>query len=221
MDLISGGGGIPEAPSDGNPYARQDSAWSNLTPFFDSKLTIYNNINSSTTAPLNSHLNVIADCEITSPTPVAGKGYYEVNVVNGNCTIDGVAYGAGSLVLKTWYDGEWKVDVYLNGVQVQELIDEIPTPIIFTTDLSLYIDPITKELRANTGLSTENFEYTSGLQEFTLVDEPSFVISLMLNLVAINNPFTDYSIDGKKLTILKPLEPTDKINITYQFIITT
>ena len=193
----------------------------NLQTQIDKKLTIYNNINADTTAPLNSHLNVIGNCEITSPAPIDGKGYYEVNVVNGIAIIDGVDYGVGSLVLKTWYDGEWKTDVYLNGVQVQELISEIPTPILFTTDASLYLDPTTNELRANTGLSTENFEYTSGLQEFTLVDEPTFVISLMLNLVAINNPLTDYSIDGKKLTILKPLEATDKINITYQFIITT
>lgn len=112
-------------------------------------------------------------------------------------------------------------DDLVNLGQVEEMISEIPTPILFTTDASLYLDPITNELRANTGLSTEKFEYASGVQEFTLVDEPSFVISLMLNLVAINNPLTDYSIDGKKLTILKPIEPTDKINITYQFIITT
>lgn len=110
-----GGGGSPsleDAPSDGLPYVRRDGGWEDLTPDLKVRLSIYGNIYEDITAVINGHFNVIADCAITSPTPIDGKGYYQVHVVNGTATIDGVAYGAGSLVLKTWYDGEWKVDVY-------------------------------------------------------------------------------------------------------------
>lgn len=80
------------------------------------KLTIYNNINTNTTAPLNSHLNIIGDCAITSPTPVAGKGYYEANVVNGIAVIDGVAYGSGSFITKSWLVASWVTNVIKKGV---------------------------------------------------------------------------------------------------------
>lgn len=108
----------------------------------------------------------------------------------------------------------------VNLGQVEELISEIPTPILFTTDLSLYLDPITKELRGNIGQETENFTYTSGSQTFTLVNEPSNLIYLYVDKVPLINPLTEWSVSGNVLTILNTLSGGEKITINYQFIIT-
>lgn len=89
-----------------------------------------------------------------------------------------------------------------------------------TTDESLVFDNSTNELRSNIGKSNQRFIWTEGDQEFSLVNEPSFINYISVNGQLLSDYLTQWSINGNTITIIDELEVNDIININYDFIIT-
>lgn len=140
-------------PTDGT----EDLIFPQIKYVKDNFIRILNNVNSSITAPLNSRLNVIATCTISDPTPVGGKGYYEVFVDKGTCTIGGIAYPAGSLVFRN-YDGGWKTTVFQKKLPIK-----ISTGVSGTYNIDPNInDTYAITITGNTKLDFINFSTVFG-----------------------------------------------------------
>lgn len=91
----------------------------------------------------------------------------------------------------------------------------------FTTDESLYLDPVTKVLRANLTTTIDTFNYLSGVQEFTLTETPVRMLYVWVQGVGLVKKNIQYEIDGvsKKLTILDELEGGEVITACYHNVI--
>lgn len=90
------------------------------------------------------------------------------------------------------------------------------------TDISLFFNNETKELRSNIGEAEQRFIYSNGSEQtFELTDKPSITPVVTVQGVGLDW-LTQFSIDvqSKKITILDELEEGDLINIQYKFIIT-
>lgn len=90
------------------------------------------------------------------------------------------------------------------------------------TDISLFFNNETKELRSNIGEAEQRFIYSAGSeQEFLLTDAPCITPRVSVQGVGLDW-LTQFSIDvqSKKITILDELEEGDLVNIQYKFIIT-
>lgn len=115
-----------------------------------------------------------------------------------------------------------------NGVSSESIVDYtlISAPhrsmgTAFTTDLSLYLDPVTKVLRSNLSHLKESFVYEEGVQEFPLMYEPSNIFTVERNGVGMPDELVQWNIDveAKKLTVLEPLKTGNTITIIYYYII--
>lgn len=90
------------------------------------------------------------------------------------------------------------------------------------TDISLFFNNETKELRSNIGEAEQRFIYSAGSEQtFELTDKPSITPVVTVQGVGLDW-LTQFSIDvqSKKITILDELEEGDLVNIQYKFIIT-
>lgn len=112
-------------------------------------------------------------------------------------------------------DGATGVSPYAEMRDLQEMI--------FTTDPSLYLDPLTKELRANVSDFSEKYIYTGGVQEFVLTSTPTKIIFISVNGQILEDPLTQWKIDvpTKTITILDEMDTGDRVTVHYQYIITT
>lgn len=127
-------------------------------------------------------------------------------------------------------DGAQSVRTYItdrNGEPIPLTIstDTIPQKPLRVDD-SLEYDALANELRSNVGQVTQNFKWTAGAQEFTLVDKPSHIVYIFAisatETKIITNFITQWNVDveNKKITILEPFTEPTTISINYQFIIT-
>ncbi len=90
------------------------------------------------------------------------------------------------------------------------------------TDISLFFNDETKELRSNIGEAEQRFIYSDGSeQDFLLTYAPCITPRVSVQGVLLDW-LTQFSIDvqSKKITILDELEEGDLVNIQYKFIIT-
>lgn len=112
-------------------------------------------------------------------------------------------------------DGATGVSPYAEMRDLQEMI--------FTTDPSLYLDPLTNELRANVSDFSEKYIYTGGAQEFILTSTPAKIIYISVNGQLLEDPLTQWSIDvpTKTITILDEMDTGDRVTVHYQYFITT
>ncbi|MBN8565231.1 MAG: hypothetical protein J0M25_00665 [Flavobacteriales bacterium] len=74
---------------------------------------------SNYTASNNDRISVVDNCTITDPTPVEGKGY-EVKISQGIATIGEENFSSGYLVHRTYRNGEWFTQSYMNSYTILE-----------------------------------------------------------------------------------------------------
>ena len=91
-----------------------------------------------------------------------------------------------------------------------------------TTDLSLYFDEQTKELRGNLSSFTQKFTWQSGAQEFILNEIPVDIVYINVMGQILYDELEQWQVDTeqKKITILDELQEDDIISIRYTYIIT-
>src|SRR5690606_29176636 len=78
-----------------------------------------------------------------------------------------------------YYGANYDDNTYVQKKYVDEAIAGAQEQ--FTTDESLYLDPITNELRANVSDFSEKYTYTGGVQEFVLTSTPTKIIFISVN----------------------------------------
>lgn len=90
------------------------------------------------------------------------------------------------------------------------------------TDLSLYFDTETRELRGNLSSFTQKFIWQSGVQEFSLIESPVDIEYIHVMGQILLDELEQWRVDTeqKTVTILDELQEGDIINIRYTYIIT-
>lgn len=122
-------------------------------------------------------------------------------------------------VKEYWWNSESSLG---NGEEVvKSNTTEAITEIL--VDESLYLDPVTGELRINVGEAKQTFVWASGNpQEFTLLYTPVIISYIAVNGILLIDEIGQWAIDveNKKTTILDLLDDNDVITVNYKFIIT-
>lgn len=90
------------------------------------------------------------------------------------------------------------------------------------TDLSLYFDTETRELRGNLSSFTQRFTWQSGAQEFILNEIPVDIVYINVMGQILYDELEQWQVDTeqKKITILDELQEDDIISIRFTYIIT-
>lgn len=91
----------------------------------------------------------------------------------------------------------------------------------FTTDESLYLDPVSHILRANLTTHVQTFDYISGPQVFTLLERPVRILYIWVQGVGIIKPSQrDINVSAKTITINDELDSGDIVTVCYSYVIT-